>query len=92
MLPVWCLPRRAYAAEVVGTALRLSAQGAATTQAAAAAQAPVGTVRDWLRAVRRGASALIAVAVTAARSAGDAGPERPPVAMAPLPAAVEHLV
>jgi len=72
LLPAWCLPRRAYSSEVVGTALLAAAQGAGYAQAAAAAGAPTSTVRDWLRAVGRSAPALTAQAVSVAGAAGDA--------------------
>lgn len=72
LLPAWCLPRRAYSSDVVGTALLAAAQGAGYTRAAAAAGAPTATVRDWLRAVGRSAPALTAQAVTVAGAAGDA--------------------
>lgn len=72
LLPAWCLPRRAYSTDVVGTALLAAAQGAGYAQAAAAAGAPTATVRDWLRAVGLSAPALTAQAVTVAGAAGDA--------------------
>lgn len=71
LLPAWCLPRRGYGTEVVGTALLAAAQGAGCARAAAAAGAPAGTVRDWLRAVGRAAPALTARAVVVAQAAGD---------------------
>jgi Domain of unknown function (DUF6431) len=87
LLPAWCLPRRAYGTEVVGAALLAAADGAGYARAAAAADAPVGTVRDWLRAVARGAPGLTAQAVTVAEAAADAGacwprPWRPGSALA----------
>lgn len=72
LLPAWCLPRRAYSSDVVGTALLAAAQGAGYARAAAAAGAPTATVRDWLRAVGRSAPALTAQAVTVAGAAGEA--------------------
>ena len=72
LLPAWCLPRRAYSTDVVGTALLAAAQGAGHTRAAAAAGAPTATVRDWLRAVGRSAPALTAQAITVAGAAGEA--------------------
>jgi len=72
LLPAWCLPRRAYSTDVIGTALLAAAQGAGCAGAAAAAGAPTATVRDWLRAVGRSAPALTAQAVTVAGAAGDA--------------------
>ncbi len=70
LLPAWCLPRRAYGVEVVGAALSAAAQGAGYRRAAAAAGAPVSTVKAWLRAVARGAAALTAAAVAVTRSMG----------------------
>ncbi len=72
LLPAWCLPRRAYSTEVVGAALLAAAQGAGYARAAAAAGAPTGTVRDWLRAVGRSAPALTAQALAVAGAAGEA--------------------
>ena len=87
LLPAWCLPRRAYGTEVVGTALLAAAQGAGCTRAAAAAGAPASTVRDWLRSVARAAPTLTARAVAVAQAAGDADacwprPARPGSALA----------
>lgn len=72
LLPAWCLPRRAYSSDVVGTALLAAAQGAGYARAAAAASAPTATVRDWLRAVGRSAPALTAQALAVAGAAGEA--------------------
>jgi hypothetical protein len=72
LLPAWCLPRRAYGSEVIGTALLAAAQGAGYARAAAAAGAPPSTVRDWLRAVGRSAPALTAQALAVAGAAGEA--------------------
>lgn len=71
LLPAWCLPRRAYSTDTVGTALLAAAQGAGYARAAAAAGAPTATVRDWLRAVGRSAPALTAKAVTVTEATGD---------------------
>lgn len=81
LLPAWCVPRRAYAADVIGAALFAAACGAGVSESAVAAGAPAATVRGWLRAVTRGAPALTACAVLIAQSAGDAtvcwaGPSR----------------
>lgn len=70
LLPAWCLPRRGYGVEVVGAALLAAADGAGHRRAAACVDAPAGTVRGWLRAVRSGAPALTACAVGAAEAAG----------------------
>src|SRR5664280_1715022 len=72
LLPAWCLPRRAYSSDVVGTALLAAAQGAGYAGAAAAAGAPTATARDWLRAVGRSAPALTAQALAVAGAAGEA--------------------
>jgi hypothetical protein len=72
LLPVWCLPRRGYGTEVVGAALLAAAEGAGCARAAAAAGAPAGTVRGWLRAVARAAPTLTAWAVEVGRAAGEA--------------------
>lgn len=52
LLPAWCLPRRADAIEVVGTALIAHAAGQGHRRIAAELGRPVSTVRRWLRAVR----------------------------------------
>ena len=72
LLPAWCLPRRAYSSDVVGTALLTAAQGAGYAGAAAAAGAPTATARDWLRAVGRSAPALTAQTLAVAGAAGEA--------------------
>ena len=50
LLPVWCLPRCGYDLEVVDAALLAAAEGAGHRRAAAAVDAPAGTVRGWQRA------------------------------------------
>jgi hypothetical protein len=70
LLPVWCVPRRGYGVEVVGAALLAAAEGAGHRRAAAGVQAPAGTVRGWLRAVRAGGPALTACAVELAQATG----------------------
>lgn len=52
LLPSWCLPRRADAVEVVGTALVAQADGRGHRRIATDLGRPVSTVRRWLRAVR----------------------------------------
>jgi hypothetical protein len=52
LLPSWCLPRRADAVEVVGTALVAHAAGQGHRRIATDLGRPVGTVRRWLRVVR----------------------------------------
>ncbi len=70
LLLAWCLPRRGYDVETVGAALLAAAGGAGHRTAAAGVDAPAGTVRDWLRALRGGASALRATAAGIAEAAG----------------------
>ena len=70
LLPVWCVPRRGYGVEVIGAALLAAAEGAGHRRAAAVVEAPAGTVRGWLRAIRAGADALTARAVEVAEAAG----------------------
>ena len=65
LLPASCLPRRGYRVEVIGAALHAAANGAGYVRAALACGAPVGTVRDWIRAARRGSTRLIGLAVDA---------------------------
>src|SRR6266542_3415927 len=50
LLPGWCLPRRADAAEVIGAALLAHATGAGHRAIAAKLRRPQATVRRWLRA------------------------------------------
>jgi hypothetical protein len=52
LLPSWCLPRRADAVEVIGTALVAHAAGQGHRRIATRLDRPVSTVRRWLRAVR----------------------------------------
>jgi hypothetical protein len=52
LLPSWCLPRRADAVEVIGTALVAHAAGRGHRRIATDLGRPVDTVRRWLRAVR----------------------------------------
>lgn len=94
LLPAWCVPRRGYGVEVVGAALLAAAEGAGHRRAAARVQAPAGTVRGWLRAVRAGADVLTARAVEVAGAAGvGLFPPGPPARWAgrALPEAVSAL-
>src|SRR6266508_4390127 len=50
LLPGWCLPRRAAAAEVIGAPLVAHATGAGHRAIAAKLRRPQATVRRWLRA------------------------------------------
>jgi hypothetical protein len=52
LVPAWCLPRRADAAEVIGAALVAKARGQGSRTIARDLGRPVSTVRRWLRAVR----------------------------------------
>lgn len=52
LLPGACLPRRADAVEVIGTALLAKASGRGHRRIAADLDRPPSTVRRWLRAVR----------------------------------------
>src|SRR5262249_62019635 len=52
LLPGWCLPRRADAADVVGAALLAHAGGAGYRTISAKLGRPLSTVRRWLRAAR----------------------------------------
>jgi len=85
LLPVVCLPRRGYRVEVIGAALLAAADGAGHARAAAACGAPVSTVRDWIRAVTRGAATLTAHAAQVAQSIGDTGGLRTPSAQPVTP-------
>jgi hypothetical protein len=70
LLPAFYVPRRAYSVEVIGAALLGKADGRGHREIADGLGVPAATVRGWLRGVQRGASALIAQAITAAGSAG----------------------
>ncbi|WP_223840070.1 DUF6431 domain-containing protein [Saccharopolyspora pogona] len=52
LMPAWCLPRRADAAEVIGAALVAKARGQGYRSIARELGRPVSTVRHWLRGVR----------------------------------------
>jgi transposase-like protein len=52
LLPAWCLPRRADAAEVIGAALVAKAGGQGHRAIARDLGRPVSTVRRWLRGAR----------------------------------------
>jgi hypothetical protein len=54
LLPSWCLPRRADAAEVIGAALVAKADGYGHRSIAAWLDHPPSTVRTWLRRARAG--------------------------------------
>ena len=63
-----CAPPRS--ADVIGASLLASVHGTSRTTTAADLGVPAGTLRDWLRAARRGATALVAHAAQAARYLG----------------------
>jgi hypothetical protein len=70
VLPAWCVPRRAYGVEVVGSALLgKAAEGKGHRRIARERGLPEGTVRGWLRAAGRGAGALLVQAARFATSA-----------------------
>jgi hypothetical protein len=71
LLPAFCLPRRGYRVEVVGAALLAAADGAGYARAAATCNVPTSTVRDWIRAVRRGVPALLGHTARLLQSSGD---------------------
>jgi transposase-like protein len=58
VLPSWSVPRRRDAADVIGRALVLKADGAGHRTIADRLGRPPGTVRGWLRAAERRAGAL----------------------------------
>jgi len=99
LLPAFCLPRRGYRIEVIGTALLAAADGAGHTRAAAACAAPASTVRDWIRAARRSAPALIGHAARLRQATADPTdpwptpltPSTPPTEVSALTAALTAL-
>jgi transposase-like protein len=70
LLPAQVGPRRAYSADVIGASLLAAARGTSRATIAAGLGVPAGTLRDWLRAARRGATALVARAAQAATHLG----------------------
>lgn len=70
LLPAQLVPRRAYSADVIGAALLAAAHGTSRAATARDLAVPAGTLRDWLRAARRGATALVARAAQAAMYLG----------------------
>ncbi|MGW6413537.1 DUF6431 domain-containing protein [Streptomyces vinaceus] len=70
LLPAQLVPRRAYSADVIGAALLAAAHGTSRTVTAADLRVPASTLRDWLRAARRGATTLVAHAAQAATYLG----------------------
>ncbi|MEU9056537.1 DUF6431 domain-containing protein [Streptomyces sp. NPDC048384] len=70
LLPAQVVPRSGYSAGVIGAALLATARGDSRPAVAAELAVPTGTLRDWLRAARRGATRLTAIAAQAAAGAG----------------------
>ncbi|MFD4144515.1 hypothetical protein [Streptomyces sp. NPDC058572] len=64
------MPRRAYSADVIGASLLAAAHGTSRATTAAGLGVPAGTLRNWLRAARRGATALVARAAQTATHLG----------------------
>ncbi len=62
LCPAWSVPRRRDAAEVIGEALRLAAEGVGHRLIARRLGRAPGTVRGWLRAARARAGSLRACA------------------------------
>jgi hypothetical protein len=60
LLPDWLLLRRAYAAPLIWAALAAHGRGVGYRRIAVRLRLPASTVRDWLRAFRRAAPALLA--------------------------------
>jgi hypothetical protein len=71
LLPSWCLPRRGYAAAVVGQVLLGAERQEPVTAVAAAARVPVRTAQRWVQAVTRSATGLSAAAVQVAGAFAD---------------------
>ena len=90
VLDAGLLPRRAYAAGLIGQALAASARGHGHRPIASGLAVPAGTVRGWIRAARRSAVQLRVTGIRAVLASGHdellswAGTEE-------LGAALEHL-
>lgn len=78
LLPASCLPRRAYAVDVVGAVLLDVERGRPVAAAAATQLVPVSTARRWVAAVTRSATALRVAAVRVACAFSDAESCWPP--------------
>ena len=81
VLDAGLLPRRAYAAGLIGQALVAAALGSGHRRIARDLAVPVGTVRGWIRGARRSAAQLrilgIRIVVAYHQDALPAGPGRP---------------
>ena len=66
VLPAWYTPRRAYTADVIGSALLAGAQRESRHTIAQRLGLPVGTVASWLTAARSAATSLVAHAYSVA--------------------------
>lgn len=73
VLDAGLLPRRAYAAGLIGQALVASALGHGHQRIAAALAVPAGTVRGWIRAARRSAVQLRVTGIRAVLASGQDG-------------------
>jgi hypothetical protein len=70
MLDAGLLPRRAYAAGLIGQALAASALGHGHRPIAAGLAVPAGTVRGWIRGARRSATWLRITGIRAVLASG----------------------
>ena len=70
VLDAGLLPRRAYAAGLIGQALAASARGHGHRRIASGLAVPAGTVRGWIRAARRSAGQLRVTGIRAVLASG----------------------
>lgn len=70
VLDAGLLPRRAYAAGLIGQALAASARGDGHWRIATGLAVPAGTVRGWIRAARRSAVQLRVTGIRAVLASG----------------------
>jgi hypothetical protein len=70
VLDAGLLPRRAYAAALIGQVLVASVRGCGHRPVAAGLAVPAGTVRGWIRAARRSAVQLRVTGIRAVLAAG----------------------
>jgi hypothetical protein len=73
VLDAGLLPRRAYAAGLIGQALVASARGHGHRPIASGLAVPAGTVRGWIRAARRSAVQLRVTGIRAVLASGQDG-------------------
>src|SRR5712691_4312041 len=78
VLDAGLLPRRAYAAGLIGQALVAAALGSGHRRIARDLDVPAGTVRGWVRGARRSAVQLRVTAIRAVVAAGHEMPARWP--------------